>query len=410
MPFQSNSGGGGPWGGGSRGGGGRNPWGNNNGNGPRRPGGGGGGGGQGPDLDELIRKGREQLRVVLGGRGGGPRGTGGGGGGPGGGASALQGYLPWIVAAALALFWVSQSVYSVKPEERSVELWLGEFSEIGDPGLNFAAWPLTTYVVLPVTTERFIDVGTGTGSREDQGLMLTGDENIVDIDFQVVWNISDPAKYLFNLAEPEATVRAVSESAMREVVARSQLKPILSRDRALISQDVEALIEETLESYDAGVNIVRVNFDQADPPSEVIDAFRDVQAAEQDRDTLESRAEAYANQRLAGARGDVAQILQEAEGYRARVVNEAKGEASRFEAIYTEYANAPLVTRKRLYLETLERVLGDVDKIIIDDNVGGNGNGGQGIVPYLPLNELQRRRTTGAASDTASDTATGETN
>jgi membrane protease subunit HflK len=218
--------------------------------------------------------------------------------------------------------------------------------------------------------------------------MLTGDENIVDIDFQVVWNILRPDMFLFNLAEPTPTIQAVSESAMREVIARSQLKPILSRDRAAISQEVEELIQTTLDSYESGVNIVRVNFDGADPPPQVIDAFRDVQAAEQDRDTEEKRAEAYANQKLAGARGEVAQILQEAEGYRAQVVNEAKGEAARFESVYREYVLAPEVTRKRIYLETIERVLGDVDKIIIDHSVGGTG--GQGVVPYLPLNELRR--------------------
>jgi membrane protease subunit HflK len=222
----------------------------------------------------------------------------------------------------------------------------------------------------------------------EQGLMLTGDENIVDIDFQVVWNILRPDLFLFNLAEPNQTIQAVSESAMREVIARSKLKPILSRDRAAISQEVQELIQATLDSYESGVNIVRVNFDGADPPPQVIDAFRDVQAAEQDRDTEEKRAEAYANQKLAGARGQVAQLLQEAEGYRAQVVNEAKGEAARFESVYGEYVLAPEVTRKRLYLETMERVLGDVDKIIIDENVGGSG--GQGIVPYLPLNELRR--------------------
>jgi membrane protease subunit HflK len=216
--------------------------------------------------------------------------------------------------------------------------------------------------------------------------MLTGDENIVDIDFQVVWNINQPDKFLFNLAGPEATIKAVSESAMREVIARSELKPILSRDRAVISQEVQELIQSTLDSYSSGVNIVRLNFDRADPPPEVIDSFRDVQAAEQDRDTEEKRAEAYANQKLAGARGQVAQIMQEAEGYRAQVVNEAKGEAARFEAVYEEYRQAPEVTRKRLYLETIERVFGDVEKIIIDENTGG----GQGVVPYLPLNELRK--------------------
>ncbi|MEL6794343.1 MAG: FtsH protease activity modulator HflK, partial [Pseudomonadota bacterium] len=203
--------------------------------------------------------------------------------------------------------------------------------------------------------------------------------------------VSNPQNFLFNLAAPEDTIRAVSESAMREVIGKSELKPILNRDRALVSQEVSELIQLTLDSYVAGVNIVRVNFDKADPPQEVIDAFRDVQAAEQERDTFEKQADAFANQQLAAARGQSAQLLQQAEAYRAQVVNEAEGEASRFVAVYEEYAKAEDVTRKRLYLETLERVLGTVDKIIIDDQVGGGGQGGgSGVVPYLPLNELRR--------------------
>ena len=377
MPFGSNNGGGGgPWGGGGDRGGGKGPW-------------GGGGGPQGPDLDELLRKGRDQLMGVLGGKGGGG-GPGGGGGGPG--IERYLPYLPYAIPIVLAGAWLMQSFYSVKPEEKSVELFLGKFSAIGEPGLNFAPWPLVTFIVLPVTRENTIDIGTAPASSRvrtsEQGLMLTGDENIVDIDFQVVWNIARLDLFLFNLAEPTPTIQAVSESAMREVIARSELKPILSRDRAAISQEVQELIQATLDSYESGVNIVRLNFDGADPPPQVIDAFRDVQAAEQDRDTEEKRAEAYANQKLAGARGSVAQILQEAEGYRAQVVNEAKGEAARFESVYAEYVLAPEVTRKRLYLETMERVLGAVDKIIIDDSIGGAG--GQGVVPYLPLNELRR--------------------
>ncbi|MEL6998336.1 MAG: FtsH protease activity modulator HflK [Pseudomonadota bacterium] len=384
MPYNSNNGGGGgPWGGGgkNRGNGGKGPWG----------GGGGGGGGnqQGPDLDDLIRKGRDQLRVVLGGKGGGTNGTGGGGGGRPG--SGMDKALPYLIPVLLVGFWVYQSLYRVETQEQSVELFFGEFSQIGTEGLNFAPWPVVTYEKLAVTRENTIDIGTGnrtSGTRAEEGLMLTGDENIVDIDFQVVWNIREPDKFLFNLAAPEDTIKSVSESAMREVIARSELRPILSRDRAVIAQDVQELIQSTLESYEAGVNIVRVNFDGADPPREVIDSFRDVQAAEQDRDTEEKRAEAYANQQLAAARGQVAQLLQEAEAYRAQVVNEAKGEASRFSAVYEEYVLAPEVTRKRLYLETIERVFGDVEKIIIDENTGGSN--GQGVVPYLPLNELRR--------------------
>jgi membrane protease subunit HflK len=288
-----------------------------------------------------------------------------------------------------------QSFYSVKPEEKAVELFLGKYNGTTDPGLHIAPWPFITYEILAVTRENTIDIGaekqSGRVRSSEQGLMLTGDANIVDIDFQVVWNIDRLDLFLFNLAEPNATIQAVSESAMRDVIARSRLKAILSRDRAAISQEVQELIQATLDSYESGVNIVRVNFDGADPPPQVIDAFRDVQAAEQDRDTEEKRAEAYANQKLAAARGQVAQLLQEAEGYRAQVVNEAKGEAARFESVYNEYVLAPEVTRKRIYLETIERVLGDVDKIIIDDSVGGSG--GQGVVPYLPLNELRRGET-----------------
>ena len=208
---------------------------------------------------------------------------------------------------------------------------------------------------------------------------------MVDIDYQVVWNINDPAKYLFNLRDPRPTIRAVSESAMREIIAQSELAPILNRDRGLIADQLHDLIQLTMDSYDSGVNIVRVNFDKADPPESVIAAFRDVQAAAQERDRSQNIADAYANKVLAEARGQAAQLLEEAEGYRARVVNEAQGEASRFTAVLTEYTKAPEVTRKRLYLETMEEVLGGLNKIILDENASS-----QGVVPYLPLNELQR--------------------
>ncbi len=334
-----------------------------------------------PDIDDLVRKGQEQIKVLMGGgRGGSGNRQGGQGDGFGSGIFVLMGL------AAIGM-WVFASFYSVKPEEKSVELFLGKYSATGESGLNFAPWPFVTAEIVPVTTEQIENIGIGRGSRVEEGLMLTGDENIVDIDFQVVWNITDPAQFLFNLADPKETIRAVSESAMREVIGRSDLAPILNRDRAAISQEVRELIQSTLVSYNAGVNIVRLNFDKADPPREVIDSFRDVQAAEQERDTLEKRADAYANQRLAAARGQSAQLLQQAEGYRAQVVNEATGEASRFIAVYTEYAKAKGVTRKRLYLETLERVLAGVNKIIIDE-----GAGGQGVVPYLPLTELNRGR------------------
>ena len=373
---------GGPWGGG----------GNSGGSG--RPPNGGGGRGPGeeppqiPEIDELMKKGQEKLKVLM---GGGGSGNGSGGNFPGGGGGdfkVTRGMVGLGVAGAVVL-WVLGSLYTVRPEEQSVELFLGEFSAIGQPGLNFAPWPLVTAEVLPVTREQTEDIGVGS---RDAGLMLTTDENIVDIEFQVVWNITDPSLFLFNVAEPTETIRAVSEAAMREEIAQSELAPILNRDRALIADNVRQRIQETLDSYESGINIVRLNLDQADPPDEVIDAFRDVQAAEQERDRLERQADAYANRVLAEARGEAAQILEQAEAYRAQVVNEAEGEASRFVAVLTEYQNAPEVTRKRLYLETMEQVLGDVDKIILDEGVtGGNGGGGQGVVPFLPLNDLSRR-------------------
>lgn len=351
--------------------------------------------GQISEIDDLLKKGQERMRVIMGGGGGGgndgptqlpelPRG------------SFLLGGL------VLLAIWAFMSVYTVRPEEQSVELFLGEFSDIGTEGLNFAPWPVVRAEVFNVTTNRTEQLGVQSRGRGNDGLMLTTDENIVDIDFQVVWNVKNARDFQFSLKDPAASVRAISESAMREIIAQSELAPILNRDRAVIEARVRELIQSTLDNQQTGINVVRVNFNKVDPPSQVviiedaegnqqptsvIDAFRDVQAAEQERDRVERQADAYNNRRVAEARGEAARILEAAEGYRARVVNDAVGEASRFSAVLTEYLAAPEVTRKRLYIETLERVLGDVDKIILEDGIGGGAGGG--VVPYLPLNELR---------------------
>ncbi|GGB18571.1 FtsH protease activity modulator HflK [Allosediminivita pacifica] len=385
---------GGPWGGGgSSGQGGRGSGGDNGGG--RGPYGGGGGGGrrpedsQIPEIDELMKKGQERLRVLMGGRGNGGTGGGSGSGGPG----FNRGTIIIGLLVVLGL-WLWSSLYTVRPEEQSVELFLGSYSSTGQPGLNFAPWPVVTYDVVNVTSERTENIG---GSRaESDGLMLTTDANVVDIEFQVVWNIKDPAQLLFNIRDPQLTVQAVSESVMREIIAASNLAPILNRDRGLIAQTAVEQIQATLDEYNSGIAIVRVNLDQADPPREVIDAFREVQAAEQERDRLERQADAYANRVVAEARGQAAETLEEAEGYRARVVNEAIGEASRFESVLEEYSRARDVTRRRLYLETMERVLGGVDKMILDPSLTEGGGQG-GVVPYLPLNEL---RNSGSNSNT----------
>jgi membrane protease subunit HflK len=396
---------GGPWGGGGSNGGGDR--GTPPGGGRGNQGGGGGrppGGGDRPpipEIDELVKKGQEQLRVLMGGRGGSNRNSGSGGGG-GNGPLMTRGTVG-LGLVALVVAWLFASFYTVRPEQQSIELFLGEFSEIGTEGLNFAPWPVVTAEVFDVTTNRTEEIGVGRGQSDNDGLMLTTDENIVDIDFQVVWNIKNAKDFKFSLRDPDASVRAIAESAMREVIAQSELAPILNRDRGAVADRVKELIQTTLDNRNTGINVLRVNVNKVDPPSQsvivtdaqgnrteasVVDAFRDVQAAEQERDRVERQADAYANRRTAEARGESAQLLEAAEGYRARVVNDAIGEASRFEAVLEEYAQAPEVTRKRLYLETMQKVLGDVDKIILEGDAGGGG--GQGVVPYLPLNELRR--------------------
>ncbi len=381
---------GGPWGGG----------GGNRGNGdddkrpgddrrPRRP----GDGPQMPEIDELMNKGREQLRVLMGGGKGGNNGTGGGG------FKVTRGTVGLAVLAVAAI-WAFMSFYTVRPEEQSVELFLGSRYSVGNPGLNFAPWPFVTYDVVNVTSERTESIGTVAGAQADLGLMLTTDANIVDIGFQVVWNINDPEKLLFNMSDPQLTVQAVSESVMREIIAASTFSSILNRDRGAIADTAQTNIQATLDEYESGISIVRVNLEKAEPPPEVIDAFRAVQAAAQERDRLQRQADAYANTVLAEARGQAAQVLEQAEGYRAQTVNDALGQASRFTAVQTEFAKAEDLTRRRIYLDTMQRILAGVSKIILDPSVAG-GEGGSGVVPFLPLNELMRTPAAPAAAATA---------
>lgn len=397
----------GPWGGGGSGGGGDD---RNNGGGGRRP----GQEPQMPELDEIVTKTRDQLRVLMGGGGGkGGNQSGGGGDGP----QISRGMIGLGVALALVA-WLTASFYTVRPEERSVELFLGECIEpcVGQPGLNFAPWPIVTAEVLQVTREQVIEIGeenvpgnlrsnrdTDRSVGSDTGLMLTGDENIVEIGFQVVWNITSPDRYLFNLQNPPETIEAVAESSMREIIAQSQLAN-LNRERAVLRDRLQEAVQSTLDEYDGGVNIIRINLDQADPPATDVDvinidgesevtsplsAYRDVQDAEQERIQLQNRADAYANRVTAEARGSAAEILEGAEGYRARVVNEASGEAARFVSVLEEFQQAPDVTRERLYLETVEEVFGRSDLILLDE--GGQGQGS--VVPYLPLDQLRRQPT-----------------
>ena len=330
-----------------------------------------------PEIDEVLRKGQEKLRVIMGGGNGGGGRPGGQGGGEG----------PMVTRQGLALgflaalgLWGFMSAYTVRPEEQAVELYLGEFSQIKGNGLHFAVWPLFTAEIVNTSQQRTTDIGTGAGGAADNGLMLTGDQNIVDVEFQVVWNVSDASKFLFNLRDPEGTIRAVAESAVRDIVARSQLAPILNRDRGEVETALFNEVQATLDAYDSGISVVRVNLVKSDVPEDVRDAFRAVQAAQQERDRLQKTAEAEANKVTAAARGQAAQAEQDARAYAAQVVNQAQGEVSRFTAVLAEYAKAPEVTRQRMYLETMERVLGGANKVILE--------GGQNALPYLPLDGL----------------------
>ena len=375
MPWDDKSGGGGPWGQGPSGGG----TGGGRGNGSGGP-----GGGQGPDLEEILRRGQERFRQSF------P-----GGGGQGGGLG-FRGILVGI--AVLIAIWLVSGFYRVQPDEQGVVLRFGAYQDTTNPGLNYhLPYPIETVYTPQVTRVNRVDVGMRTSEETrtvrqgtvrdvpEESLMLTGDENIIDIDFSVFWVINNAQDYLFNIQNPVGTVKAVAESSMREVVGQSNIQPLLTEGRQQAEARVQDLMQNLLDEYGAGIRITQVQIQDSNPPAAVIDAFRDVQAAEQERDRLERQADAYANTVLARARGTSAQLLEEAEAYRAQVVNQAQGEASRFSAVLEEYAKAPDVTRKRLYLETMEEVLGGIDKVIIDENTGD-----QGVVPYLPLNELRK--------------------
>ena len=371
MPWSNQGGGGGGW----RGGGG-GPWGS------PPPGGGQGGGPQSPDLEEILRRSQDRLKNMF------P------GGGGGGGSIGTKGLV--LVFLVLVGIWAASGLYRVQPDEQGVVLRFGEYVYSTPPGLQYHwPWPIETALTPRVTRQNRIDVGfrgeddTRRGGTQrdvpEESLMLTGDENIVDVDFTVIWQISDAGNFLFNIQNPETTVKAVAESAMREVVGRRTLQPVLT-DRAQTEQAVADLMQQTLDNYEAGIAITSVNLQQVDPPTAVIDAFRDVQAARADQERAINEAQAYANRVVPEARGEAARILEAANAYRDRTIAEAQGQADRFVKIYDEYAKAPEVTRQRIFLETMERVFGGMDKIIVDDGIGG-----QGMVPYLPLNELPRR-------------------
>jgi membrane protease subunit HflK len=370
MPWnnQSGGGGGGPWGSGSRG-----PWGS----GPQQS----GGGSRPPDLEEFLRRSQDRLRGLLPGNLG------------------SRGIA--LIALAAVVLWGFSGFFRVEPDELGVVLRFGKFVREVQPGLNYhLPYPIETALTPPALRVNKTDVGIravedirrGTSVRDlpEESLMLTGDENIVDVDFSVLWRVmpSRVSDYLFNIQVPEGTVKAVAESAMREVIGRSTIQPVLTGARQTIETAVQELMQKTLDNYGAGILIQQVQLQKVDPPTQVIDSFRDVQAARSDLERAQNEAQTYANRVVPEARGRAAKITQDAEAYREQTVAEAKGETSRFLQIYDQYIKAPGVTRERMYLETMERILGENSKTIIDTGP----QAGPGVVPYLPLTELPPRQ------------------
>src|SRR5712672_3578420 len=366
MPWKNQ--GGGPWGSGPKG-----PWGT----GPQSV------GPRPPDLEDLLRRGQDKIQQLL----------------PGGHFSGMG--IALVLIGALAI-WMLSGFFRVQSEELGVVLRFGKHVKTVQPGLNYhIPYPVETVLLPKALRVSTISIGMtliddparrGRTMRDvpEESLMLTGDENIVDVDFTVLWRIKPDGvgAYLFNIQQPEGTVKAVAESAMREVVGRSEIQPILTGARASIEIAVQDLMQRTLDHYGAGIQVTQVQLQKVDPPAQVIDSFRDVQAARADAERAQNEAQTYANRVLPEARGRVAQITQAAEAYKQQTVAEATGQTSRFLKVYEEYRKAPEVTRQRMYLETMERLFGGTDKIILDSS----GQGGGGVVPYLPLPELRSRQ------------------
>jgi membrane protease subunit HflK len=369
-----------PWnnkGGGNNGGG---PWGQGGGSGGSGSGGGpwgqGGGGGQPPqDIDAIIRQGRDAWRRLM----------------PGGGASSGRSIA--LLILVFGLIWAATGFYRVNPQQQGVVLRFGEWVRTSPPGLHYhLPFPIEAVLTPEVTSDNrieigFRDVGGNSSSRRDiadESQMITGDENIVDIDFVVFWRIADAGQYLFNLAEPDVTIKVTAEAVMREIIGRTAIQTALTEGRQDIQVQARQQLQDLLNEYGAGVRVRDVQLLTVDPPADVIDAFNEVQRARQDRDRLKNEAEAFSNDIVPRARGEAAKLVAEAEAYQAEVVNRASGDASRFDQIFQAYLQDKAVTKERIYIETVEEIFSNVDKIIIDSEAGS------GVVPYLPLKELNK--------------------
>jgi len=369
MPWNSQGGGG--W----QGGGGPGPWGG-------RP----GGGQQPPDLEELLRRSQEKVKSLF----------------PGGGPSSVGGKGLVLVGLAILGLWLASGIYTVQPDEQGLVTRFGQLDRTTGPGLRYhLPAPIEAVERVPVTRVNRVEIGfrsagqttTTTTTRagasrdvSDEALMLTGDENIIDINFVVLWRIGSAADFRFNVRDPENTVKAAAESVMREIIGQTPIVEATTEGRRAIELRAREQLQVLMDEYGTGILIDEVQLQKADPPAEVIDSFRDVQRAQADRERAQNEAEAFANDIIPRARGEAERVLQEAQAYRQEVTARATGEAQRFKSILAEYVKAEDVTARRLYLETMEEVLKSGTKVIIEGKQGTNG-----VVPYLPLPELDRR-------------------
>ncbi len=363
MPWQNNSGGGGgPWGNGgnNNGGDGRGPWGNGGGNRPP------------PDVEEMVRQSQEKLKEMM------PGGLGGKG-------------IFIIILLGIAL-WMATGFYKVDTKEQGVELVFGKLYATTLPGLHYNYPVPFGEVLLPqVTNVNQTEVGyrgsIAARSVLEESQMLTGDENIIDIKFSVLWKIKNAGDFLFNVRNPEATVKNAAEAAMREVVGKSKFDYVRTGGVSFVSNETTKLVQSILDSYGAGIFIQEVKVQQVDPPAAVIDAFRDVQRASADKESTINEATAYLNQVTERAQGQADQITRAAEAYKEEKIAKASGDSARFLSVYAEYEKAKEITKRRIYLETMEEIMENMDKVLID----GDGAAGNGVMPYLPLNQLIKK-------------------
>jgi len=377
MPWQSQGGGGGgPWGGG----GGQGPWGGNK--------GGGGAGSPPPDIEEMLRRSQDKLKRFL----------------PSGGSG--KGIA--LIAIVVVVGWLLTGFYRVDAGQQGVALIFGKLWDRTSPGLHYnIPSPIGEVLTPKVTQVNRVEVGFRASPGSTRGasrsvtresLMLTGDENIINTQFVVFWQIKDAFKFLFNVRNPEATVKAAAESAMREVIGKSQFEFARTTGRGKVTAETQTLIQTILDDFGAGILVTQIEIQGIEPPEAVIDAFKDVAAAKQDAERAENEATAYRNEVTQRAQGEAAQIVAAAEAYKQEEIAKASGETQRFLSVFKEYEQDKVVTRRRLYLQTMEAVLQPMEKVLIED-----GKGGTGVLPYLPLDQLKKDR----GSSTATPAPTG---